>query len=184
MSQPTLETTRLVLRPFTLSDAAEVQRLAGAREVALGAHDIPHPYPDGVAEWWIGKQPSEFEQGIGVTFAIVRRDDGALLGGIGLRLNHREQHAEMGYWMGVPYWSQGYGTEAATALVRYGFTDLDLHRIYANHYTRNPASGRIMQKIGMQHEGRMREHARHWDGFEDLELYGLLRSEWQASQGG
>lgn len=182
MTQPTLETARLLLRPFTLSDAPEVQRLAGAREVAQGAYDIPHPYEDGIAEWWIGRHQPEFEQGIGVTFAVVRRDDAALVGGIGLRLNRRAQHAEMGYWMGLPYWGQGYGTEAAAAVVRYGFSVLDLHRIHANHYTRNPASGRIMQKIGMQHEGHLREHALHWGQFEDLELYGLLCSEWQARQ--
>lgn len=180
MPQPTLQTSRLLLQPFTLADAPEVQRLAGAREVAQGAQNIPHPYADGVAEWWIGRHQSEFEQGTGVTFAIVRRGDGALLGAIGLRLNASEQHAEMGYWLGLPYWSQGYGTEAAAAIVRYAFIDLDLHRVHANHYARNPASGRIMQKIGMQHEGRLRQHARHWGHFEDVELYGLLRHEWQA----
>jgi RimJ/RimL family protein N-acetyltransferase len=99
-------------------------------------------------------------------------------------INAAERHAEMGYWVGAPYWSQGYGAEAAAAVVRYGFEALDLHRIHANHYTRNPASGRIMQKIGMQHEGRMREHALHWGQFEDIELYGLLRPEWQALQRG
>jgi len=112
-----------------------------------------------------------------VNFAIVRRTAPPLLGAIGLQLNLQHTNAELGYWIGKPYWQAGYCTEAARAVVTYGFESLGLHRIHAFHMTRNPASGRVLQKIGMCHEGCLRQHVNKWEVFEDLALYGLLKSE-------
>ena len=89
-------------------------------------------------------------------------------------------NAEMGYWIGKPYWNRGYGTEAAGGVLRYAFEQLGLNRVYAAHFRRNPASGRIMQKIGMTYEGCLRQHIKKWDTFEDMEYYGILRSEYLA----
>lgn len=171
--QLVLETERLILRPFTLADAPDVQRLAGDRAVASTTLNIPHPYEDGMAEAWIRTHPEQFARDETVTFAITRRD-GTLIGAIGLTINARFRRAELGYWIGVPYWGQGYCTEAARAVRDYGFETLGLHRIHATHLTRNPASGRVMVKIGMQHEGHLREHVEKWGVFEDLEFYGIL----------
>lgn len=180
--RPTIETARLTLRPFTLGDAPQVQRLAGAAEIAATTAYIPHPYPDGGAEEWIGGHQEAFERGENLELAITRRMDGALVGAICLMLDLRHAHAELGYWVGVPYWGQGYCTEAAGALVGYGFRELGLNRVFAVHFSRNPASGRVMQKIGMTHEGRQRGHIRKGERFEDLELYGILRSEYEAQK--
>jgi RimJ/RimL family protein N-acetyltransferase len=177
---PTIDTERLVLRPFALSDAKDVQRLAGDMDVADTTLNIPHPYEDGMAEEWISSQPSKFEAGEQCTLAIVRRGSRELIGAIGLGLVPRFDRAELGYWIGRPYWGNGYCTEAARAVLRYGFSQLGLNRIHASHFTRNPASGRVMRKIGMVHEGRARQHVRRWDKFEDLEFYGILREEWSA----
>ena len=81
---PTLETERLLLRPFVLADASEVRRLAGAREVYDGTLAIPHPYPEGLAEEWIGRHAGGFERGEFVSLAATRREDGTLVGSIGL----------------------------------------------------------------------------------------------------
>lgn len=89
---------------------------------------------------------------------------------------HRQ--AKLGYWLGVPYWNRGYMTEAVQALVGYGFTELGLNKITASHFARNPASGRVMQKLGMTQEGLLRQDVRKNDDFEDLVLYGLLAEEW------
>jgi RimJ/RimL family protein N-acetyltransferase len=177
MQQPTLETPRLLLRPFTIADAPAVQRLAGTREIADTTLNIPHPYPDGAAEQWIATHPENFANGTAASFAIVLRASSALCGAISLHIEQRHQHAELGYWLGVDYWNQGYATEAATALLGYGFTVLQLHRIYARHFTRNPASGRVMQKLGMTFEGIQREHVLNGSQFEDLACYGILRRE-------
>ena len=103
-------------------------------------------------------------------FAMVRRADDALVGAVGLEINQRHGRAELGYWVGKLYWNQGYCTEAARAAVRHGFEVLGLRRIHAFHFRRNPTSGRVMQKVGMIHEGRLRQHVRKWETFEDLEM--------------
>ncbi len=179
--RPTLSTERLLLRPFTLADAPEVQRLAGDKAIASTTENIPHPYEDGMAEEWISTHEPRFERGELVNFAIVLRESDALIGAVGLIIEKKNQRAALGYWMGKPYWGNGYCTEAARAVVRYGFEALGLNRISSTHMKRNPASGRVMQKIGMSHEGSLRKHVVKWDALEDIEMYSILRNEWNPS---
>ncbi|MFH1699776.1 MAG: GNAT family N-acetyltransferase [Candidatus Zixiibacteriota bacterium] len=181
MKQPKLHTERIILRPFELSDAGVVQRLAGEFEIADTTILIPHPYEDGMAEEWISTHQPQFEAGEIANFAITLIESGDLIGAIGLVINQRHNHAEMGYWIGKPYWSKGYCTEAARAILEFGFTELSLHRIHAHYMTRNIASGKIMEKLGMTREGLMRQHIKKWDKFEDIILYGILKSDWELA---
>jgi ribosomal-protein-alanine N-acetyltransferase len=176
--QPTLKTERLILRPYTLQDAPDLQKLIGEREIAATTMRIPHPYEDGMAEKYIGSRQESFDKGEIVSFAIIQRQSGFFTGGIALTLDNESNQAEMGYWIGNPYWNKGYGTEAARAVLKYGFEVLGLNRIHAKHFKNNPASGYIMQKIGMKHEGCLRQHFKKWGNFVDLELYGILKSEY------
>jgi len=176
---PLLESERLLLRGFELADAADVQRLAGAREIADTTLNVPHPYEDGMAEAWIALHRPAFEAGTLAPFAITSKQTGELLGAISLKIEREFARAELGYWIGKPYWGAGYCTEAARRLLRYGFDELDLHRIHASYVPRNPASGRVLEKIGMLREGVARQHLVKWGRFEDLVQCGLLRSEWQ-----
>ena len=155
-----------------------MQRLVGAREVAEALLNIPHPYPAGAAEEWISTHSARWEQEEGLDLAIERQDDGLLLGAIGLGIKREHSHAALGYWMGVPYWGHGYATEAGREVVRYAFEELGLNRVYAFHFTRNPASGRVLQKIGMVHEGVRRAHLLKESEYLDDEAYGILRSEY------
>jgi RimJ/RimL family protein N-acetyltransferase len=164
-----------------LDDAPMVQKLAGDRDIASTTLNIPHPYEDGMAEEWIGTHQEKFEKGELVNFAVVLRGDNQLVGAMGLVINKRHECAELGYWVGKPYWNKGYCTEAAQAVLEYGFNELNLNRIFAHHVKRNQASGRVMQKIGMMHEGCLRQHVKKWDVFEDLEAYAILRSEFTAA---
>lgn len=167
------------MRPFTFEDAAGVQRLAGDPAIADVTLNIPHPYEDGIAEAWIGTHKQVFEEGQGVVFAVALAASDELVGCISLTgISSRFRRAEMGYWMGKPYWNRGYASEAARALIGYAFQDLGLHRVFATHLVRNPASGRVMQKAGMTYEGTLREHAGKEGRLEDLALYGILRHEW------
>ena len=165
-----LVTPRLRLRRFTAADAPDVQRLAGAREVALNTLLIPHPYPDGAAETWIATHAQSAE----LTFAI---DDGQLVGAIGLRVEAEHARAEIGYWIGVPFWGRGYATEAAAAVVRFGFEEQSLNRIFAQVFSRNRPSARVLEKAGFRHEGTLRQHLRKWGELVDLECYGILRQD-------
>jgi|SRR5215216_4380548 len=180
-SFPALRTEHLILRAFTLQDAPTVRRLAGVREVAEMIYPIPYPYEDGVAEEWITSHRPAYEAGKAVTLAVTLREGGTLCGAIELTINPQDVNAEIGYWLGVPYWGRGYATEAAREIVRYGFEKLGLHRIHSGHFARNPASGRVLRKIGMSYEGTRREHLRKLGGFEDYVQYGLLARDWPSS---
>jgi RimJ/RimL family protein N-acetyltransferase len=117
-----------------------------------------------------------------VTYAITKKDHGEeVLGAVGLTLMSLHASAELGYWIAVPAWGQGYATEAATALCDFGFAHLSLHRIQARHFLRNPASGRVLLKLGMRYEGTLREAVRKSDQFEDVALYAVLAREWASS---
>jgi len=173
----TLETARLRIRPYSEADIAELVPLIGARQVAATTGRIPHPYTVEDARQFLAKIENEPE----VRLAITLRGDGRMIGGIGLRLIEQHQQAELGYWLGVPYWGKGYATEAAQEMLRYGFEQLNLHRIFATQFKNNSASGKVLKKLGMRHEGCQRQHFRKWDQFVDLELYGILREEWLLS---
>ncbi len=177
---PVLSTGQLILRPFGLSDALDVQRLAGDKEIAQNTLLIPHPYENGMAEAWILTHKERFERGEGVVWAITCKKEGFLIGAIGLSIDLVHQKAELGYWVGRPYWSNNYATEAGTAVLEYGFTLAGLNRIYSRHLGKNPASGRVMQKLGMKYEGCLRSDAWKWGKFEDIKVYGILKSEYQA----
>jgi len=178
-TRPRLESERLLLRPFDLDDAANVRELAGHRDVASTTLFVPHPYEDGMAEQWISTHQPRFELGELSNFAITLKSEQALIGVIDLTIESEHQRAELGYWIGRQYWGQGYCTEAAQLVLQHGFDDLGLNRIAAHHMSRNPASGRVLKKIGMQHEGHLKQHVKKWKIFENVECYAILNNEFQ-----
>jgi RimJ/RimL family protein N-acetyltransferase len=177
---PTLRTARLILESFCREDAAELQRLAGAREIADTTLRIPHPYRLDDALTWIEQQNTQASVAEIANFALRLAPTRQLIGCVGLRdieLQHRQ--AELGFWIGVEWWGRGYAREAARVALRFGFETLDLNRICAHHMTRNPASGRVLQAIGMQREGVLRQRVQKWGVYEDVVLYAVLRDEWR-----
>ena len=177
MEQPSLYTDRLVLRPYSPEDAADLVRLAGAREVAATTLRIPHPYREENAVAFLAGCQADWESERCARFAVTLREGGAFLGGTGLRIERWQHQAELGYWLGVPQWGKGYATECARAVVRFGFENLKLHRIFASHLAHNLASGHVLKKIGMQYEGRLRGHVFKWDKFYDSDLYAMLSAD-------
>jgi len=173
---PTLETERLVLRPFSPLDAPAVQRLAGEKAIADTTLNIPHPYGDGMAEAWIGSHQEALARGESLVFAVTLAGEG-LIGAIGLNLDPANRRGELGYWIAIPHWGRGFATEAVKAVIRYAFRTLGLNRIEANHLTRNPASGRVMAKAGMRLEGVHRQHILKNGVFEDLARYAILAAD-------
>ena len=179
IQQPTLETERLLLRPLTPADAPILARRAGRREIADTTISIPHPYSEQQAREWIAGHVDLFAKGKGVVFGMESKREGTLAGTIGLReIDAEHSQAELGFWVAVECWGQGYATEAARAVVNFGFEQLGLNRIYAHHMVRNPASGRVLTNVGMKQEGLLRQRVRKWGVFEDVVLLAVLRSEW------
>lgn len=179
---PVLETPRLRLRAFGPGDAEAVRAAVSERELAEMTTNIPHPYPEGAAEAWIASHPAAVAAGKSITWAVCLRE-GVLVGAVGLRLVAPAGHAELGYWIGKPHWSRGLATEAAGAVLRYGFGQLGLERIFATHLQRNPASGRVMLKLGMRHEQSLLQHPWRGGQRDDLERYAIRREQLEAEGG-
>jgi len=173
-----LKTNRLILRPLYRDDIPQLLPLIGTREVAATTLRIPHPYTLEDAVKFLEYSDSVWQKHEGARFGIFLREDERLCGGIGLAAHLEHNRAELGYWIGVPFWGNGYCTEAAREVLRFGFENLRLHRIDSGHFANNPASGRILQKLGMKHEGTTREHIRKWGEYLDVEIYGLLAGEY------
>lgn len=172
-----MPTRRLTLDALALDDAPELQRLAGAREIADTTLSIPHPYELDHAVAWIEQQRKEAARGRAISFA-VRLSNRTLIGSCGLRDIDREHlQAELGFWIGRDWWGEGYAREAAAAVMRFGFETLALNRIYAHRMARNPAAGRVLEACGMHREGLLRQRVRKWGVYEDVVLYAALRDE-------
>jgi RimJ/RimL family protein N-acetyltransferase len=141
----TIRTERLTLRRPELADAARISLLAGDYEVASMTGTLPHPYTEAMATAWIRGLHTGKE---GVAFAIDV-DGESLIGCIGYRA-HGKDHAEIGYWIGKPYWGKGYATEAAKALIWHIFRSERFDYLTAGHFKDNPASARVIAKLGFK----------------------------------
>jgi RimJ/RimL family protein N-acetyltransferase len=182
--QPILETERLLLRPLTPDDAATVARLAGSREIAHTTISIPHPYSEDQARGWIGAHTGQSATGKEIVFGVVTREDVQLIGAVGLReIDTEHSQAELGFWIAVQAWGKGYATEATRRVIRYAFEELKLNRVYAHHMVRNPASVKVLEKLGMKREGLLRQRVRKWGVFEDVVLMAILHDDWIQMSG-
>lgn len=177
---PSLESNRLLLRPFSFDDGDTVEKLAGDKAIAATVMNIPHPYEKGMAKEWIKTHEPDFVNDRGVNFAVTLKSDHSLIGSMGLIFQKANEMAELGYWIGLPYWGQGYCTEAGKLVLSYAFNELKLNRVYAQFMHDNPASGRVMAKLGMKPEGILRQHQIKWGEFKDMHFYGILAAEFKA----
>jgi RimJ/RimL family protein N-acetyltransferase len=177
-NSPSVRTARLVLGAFQPSDAEQLQRLAGDREIADTTLLIPHPYELDHALAWIGNQRKESVRGRAINFAVRLAENLQLIGCAGLRdIDREHRQAELGFWIGREYWGRGFASEAAAAVVQYGFDTLGLNRICAHHMARNPAAGKVLQRIGMAREGLLRQRVLKWGLYEDVVIYAILRDD-------
>ncbi|GAB4379585.1 MAG: GNAT family protein [Elainellaceae cyanobacterium] len=179
LSQPTLETDRLLLRPLSLLDAPSIQEKASTRAIADTTISIPHPYPNGEAERYIARQLDAWKAGRSVTFGIDRKSQQGICGILEIReLEQEHAQAELSFWVAAELWGQGYMSEALKPAISFGFDNLRLNRLYAYHMLRNPGSGKVLQKNGFVREGVLRQRVCKWGVFEDVALWAILRNDW------
>ena len=167
-----------MLRAFTQADIPNLVRFAGSDEVYATTLNIPHPYTDQHAIDWIATHEATLASGHGIVWAIALGDSDELVGTIDIRLRTIQERAEIGYWIGPPHWGNGYATEAVGAVLRYGFEELGLYRIYADHFAGNDASGRVLTKAGMIQEGRLRGQFVKDDQHIDTVLYAIIKPDY------
>ena len=181
-SIPTLTTERLTLRPFTHADARAVATLAGDKRISDMTLTVPHPYKPEHATAWISTHALGHTLNLNTVWAMTLTGSGEVIGAVGIVYN-KHNSAEIGYWLGVTFWSKGYTTEASQAVIRYAFDQRTppLQRVDAHHFFGNQASGRVMQKSGMTCEGDCLAAARKADGPLNVTRYAITRDQWLDS---
>ena len=171
---PVLHSERLLLRPFRSSDAADIARIAGNREIADTTISVPHPLSLQAAREWILSDlgvPRHEQQ----AFAVTESATGKVLGLVALKCIEAEHgQAELSFWIDPAHWGKGYAREAAQRLVTHAFGTAGLRRLVAYHMVRNPASGRVLSSLGFEREGLLRQRVRKWGVLEDVYACGML----------
>lgn len=176
-----LETNRLILNRFNETDAEKVALLAGDIRVVEMTAAIPYPYETSMAVSWIQNHQRELEEESNSIYAIRLKITGELIGCINLAISPKHKRGVLGYWIGHDFWGNGYCTEALLEIIKFGFEEKKLNRIWAQHKTINIASGRVMEKAGMKHEGIMREHYKQGDRFLDMSTKSILFGEYRGT---
>jgi len=175
-SIPVLETKRLALRAPRLEDAKTVAALVNDRRIAENVARIPHPYKKSDADSFIA---GANKPGGEAVFLITLHDD-TIIGACGLMMQDREQAPELGYWLGVKYWGQGYATEALHAVIDYAFTDLGYPALTAAARVTNPLSRRVLEKCGFQWTGVGLCRIRAINSSAPIDRFRLERGIWSA----
>ncbi|MGG3573874.1 GNAT family N-acetyltransferase [Bacillus gobiensis] len=177
---PKIETDRLILRRFELTDVQSVfdhwlsdERVTDNR--IKGAHKTVSETMKRVA-----KIVSEYDSKEFCYWAIKLKTSGELIGEIDLyNFDIATENCEVSYSLGYKWWNQGYGTEALRAVVEFGFWHMNIHKISAAHNLDNPASGKIMNKVGMEQEGIIRHMIRNAKNqYKDCAVYGILQEDY------
>ena len=176
--QPTLTTPRLTLNQFTLDDATEIQSIHSDKLIASTTR-VPYPYKLNHAIEWIQTHDTSYREGKSVIYAIRYKNTLDLMGCISLVIDQASDRGELGYWIRKEAWNKGYCTEAGQSIIQFGFEHLNLNKIVADHMTRNHASGKVLEKLGLKKEGVLKQHFKKWDVYEDIAVYGLCRCEYK-----
>jgi RimJ/RimL family protein N-acetyltransferase len=174
-STPVLETERLILRAPRLEDANTIAALADDRRIAENTKRMPHPYRLADAEAWVATGRRRGER----NFVITR--EGAVLGACGL-VQDRDG-PEIGYWLGVDHWGNGFATEAVRALIDHAFDALGHDTIQAGARVSNPASRRLLEKCGFQWTGVGLYRIRAIASSAPVDRFRLERSIWASLKG-
>ena len=176
---PELTTDRLILSALSYKDIPKIIEYAGNEKVAETTLNIPHPYEEKDAIFWINKAHQGFKAKTQYTFGVRLRSTAEFIGGIGLIVNHRFNRSELGYWIAENFWNKGYATEAAGVLLDFGFQELKLQKIFATHLLENPASGKVMIKNGMIKEAELKDHTKKGEIYRSLIQYRLTLEEFK-----
>ena len=173
-----LSTERLLIREFVPADRADVHEYASDPEVVRFMGWGPNTAED-TSQFFMRRIASQTANPrVEFELAVVWKPENKVVGGVGLRIKsaaHRE--GDIGYVLNRRYWNRGIMTEASNAMLDFGFGELGLHRIYATCDPENRPSARVMEKLGMKYEGRMRQNLFEKGQWRDTLLYAILESD-------
>lgn len=175
--EKTIETNRCILRLFTKEDAPEVVKLCNNYNLYKNTLNLPYPYSIEDATSWMEHHLDHFDNNKSFEFAITDKATGELYGAIALSNHQTFNNGEIGYWVGEEFWGNGYATEAAKAILEFAFIEKNYNKVFARCFHSNPASSRVIEKLGMKKEGILREQVKKCEEYLDLVYYGILKSE-------
>jgi len=178
-----IETERLVLRQFRKTDAEKMHRNWAndpdvVRFLCYDVCESVEATEKHIEQWmdYFHNLPPDFLWHI---FAIELKTSGELIGTIDFCESDKEAHAaEIGYQIGKAWWGSGYATEALRAVIDYCFENTDFNRLWADHNAMNTASGKVLLKAGMQHEGTARQIYVRKGKLADKVSYAILKADW------
>ncbi len=181
---PTLVTPRLILRPLTMRDAPDMYRYSRDPEVARYVLWEPHASLSDTRSY-LRFALHQYREGEPGSWGMVLRSSGHVVGTIGfMSFDPENSILEVGYSMARDLWGHGLMAEALEPVLQEAFCALKVHRVEGQHATENPASGRVMEKCGMTHEGHLRRRIYNKGQYMDVELWGILREDWQKKHAG
>jgi len=181
-SFPELTTTRLKLRKIESGDIPSIIKYANNKHISSNVLNVPHPYTAEDAIFWMNFALQGFKNKERFVFAITLKESNEFIGGIGIHTDSRHNTAEIGYWLGEPFWNKGIMTEAAKAVLEFGFETLNLNKIYATHFTDNTASGKVLINNGMIKEAELKEQYKVNDMYKSVFQYRLTKQEYKEKK--
>lgn len=146
---PELHTPRLLLRKIQVDDIPLLVKYGNNRKISDYVLNIPYPYTEPEAVFRISYVHQGFKNGARYVFAIINKENNEFIGEAGLHLDSRDKVAQLGYWIGEPFWNKGFATEAVRAVVALGFNKLELDTIFATCHADNIASQKVLTHNGM-----------------------------------
>ncbi len=177
---PELLTERLRLRRMQVGDIPSLIKYANNKKISDQIINIPFPYNEEDAIYRFNFILQGFKHDERFVFAITIKDENELIGEIGLHRDEGTNNAQFGYWIAEPFWGKGIATEATAALLKFGFEQLNLDKIYATHYTENTVSGRVMLKNRMIREDEINERYKSSCDDRNVLQYRLTRAEYYS----
>lgn len=173
-----LHTPRLILKVISEQDEEALYPLINDADVSYNLGSVPYPYPKEALCPWIEASRESVQAGACLVMAIHIKNTGKPIGVCSIYINDKHLKAEIGYWIGKPYWNNGYMTEAISRMIEYGFDDIGLYRIFGRCFARNKASARVMEKSSMKQEGYIKadfyKDGEHLDSI----LYGITAADY------
>lgn len=172
---PALTTERLVLSQPTILDLEDVvSQMNSTSEISENTLKLPFPYHKQHADYWFQMAEFSFQKKEAFIFGIREKENLKLIGAIGLHIDIGNNKAEVGYWLGKSFWNKGYVSEGLREVLKFGFEELKLNKIYASHFHHNPASGKVLEKNGFEFEGILKEEILKNGIYLDLYKYAIF----------
>ncbi len=174
-------TERLHIREYRKEDIDGYLRVIRQPEIYATTCGFPRNYSRLRAKWWFKMMKLNRNQHTAYEYAVILRENGMYLGNVGLiNINEEYRRADISYYIDRDYMNRGYATEAAREMLKYGFYALQYHKICGICMSVNPASRRVMEKLGMKYEGCLREHLFKDGVFYDLDHLSILKDEYST----